>query len=115
MGTHPIFESDFDCLTDDDLPARTWNFKKAYNNNNDWIINEEGYYNRAELNCGDEDDILRVCGEKGLRTRDKRHYFCANGEWIAGADSLPGCRCEDNKKAKKSKDKHNKDKPKKNK
>lgn len=75
----------------------------------------EGHYLRVELKCGTQEQIDKKCGPKGLKKRDKRHYFCANGGWISGADHPPHCECEKNKKVKKSKDKHNKDKPKKNK
>ena len=42
-------------------------------------MDAKGLYNHVELNCGRKEDIDRVCGPKGLRKRDKRHYFCANG------------------------------------
>ena len=39
-------------------------------------------YNFAELNCGTELEIKKVCGDKGLKKREKRHYFCANGNLL---------------------------------
>jgi len=102
------------------LPARHWNFKTEIGNAGENLqYNYKEMYNFAELNCGTELEIKKVCGDKGLKKREKRHYFCANGEWISGADNDAICNCEKNKKKKhqgtKSKDKHNKDKPKKNK
>lgn len=48
----------------------------------EWIMDINGRFNRAELRCGRQEDIDRVCGPKGLRKRDKRHYFCANGNFL---------------------------------
>jgi len=102
---------------DPDLHANHWSFKLETGKHNEWIQSNDGQFNWAELDCGTDLLIKQVCGDKGLRKREKRHFFCANGEWISGADNNPTCQCEKKKakKVKKSKDKHNKDKPKKNK
>merc|ERR1711935_449900 len=94
-------------------PPTHWTFRTETGPGGDQISYSGEMYNFAELDCGTDQDIMEACGPKGLKTREKRHYFCANGQWISGADNHAVCNCEKNKKAKKSKDKHNKDKPKK--
>ena len=71
----------FNRIQDPDLPASSWEFVKEYGASGEWIMDVNGRYNRAELRCGRQQDIDRVCGPKGLRKRDKRHYFCANGSF----------------------------------
>ena len=45
-----------------------------------FISNDEGFYNRASINCGSERQIAERCGEHGLKVREKNHLFCANGK-----------------------------------
>ena len=56
-----------------------WVFHRPVDTVGAFIDNELGWYNRAEIHCGTEQQILERCGPEGIKIREKNHLFCANG------------------------------------
>ena len=67
--------------SDPRIPPTHWTFRTETGPGGDQISYSGEMYNFAELDCGTDQDIMEACGPKGLKTREKRHYFCANGNF----------------------------------